>query len=358
MPSKRAAEKPRSGIFISYRRSDTADAVGRVHDRLEAQFGHGIVFRDVDDIQLGADFRERLNDALDRSAVVLVAIGPRWLTETDETGRRRIDDPGDVLRIEVETALERDVVVIPLLMRGATTPRRADLPESLQPLVDRNGLAIRPDPDFSSDLRRLVAAVSPHLGLPKEPAMNDSPHAVGRVGVAMSKMTRAAWAFAGLIAAIGLAVAGVWLFARNDNSAPSTSTSFIVSADPPLEEAVDPVGADLPFARSFASNSEDADVASESEAIIIYCEGFDAGSYQGLMAYGYGGAVTPECNDIGPPNNIGLLSNGDAWCSGFIDGVRGAHLQLKEEHLDTSTSGRIYETCRIRRWWTEVDPST
>ncbi|HTY93619.1 MAG TPA: toll/interleukin-1 receptor domain-containing protein, partial [Steroidobacteraceae bacterium] len=95
------------GIFISYRRSDNPDAVGRLYDRLVAEFGKSKVFKDVDSIPLGQDFREHLNDIVGRCAAVLAIIGPRWTDIRDEAGRKRLEDPDDFVRIELEAALAR-----------------------------------------------------------------------------------------------------------------------------------------------------------------------------------------------------------------------------------------------------------
>ena len=98
-------------IFLSYRRDDSAGFAGRLADALEAEFGVGSVFRDVDDIQPGEDFAQAIQFQLRESGAVLVMIGPFWLN-----GRRRLDDPGDFVRQEIETALESKKPLIPLLV--------------------------------------------------------------------------------------------------------------------------------------------------------------------------------------------------------------------------------------------------
>ena len=131
-------------VFISYRRKDSHYIADRIYDWLDREFGRDNVFKDVDAIPLGRDFRKSLQDAITRCDVLLAIIGPRWLGETDESGRRRVDDPGDWVRIEIETALERDIPVIPLLVDGASFPRGEDLPPSLEGLVYRHGMPVRP----------------------------------------------------------------------------------------------------------------------------------------------------------------------------------------------------------------------
>ena len=90
--------------------------------------------------------------------VLLAVIGPAWLTAADERGRRRLDDPDDLVRLEIEAALARGVRVIPILVEGAVMPGRADLPESLAGLARRNALLIRHE-SFRSDAGRLVTAI-------------------------------------------------------------------------------------------------------------------------------------------------------------------------------------------------------
>jgi hypothetical protein len=147
------ARKPR--VFISYRRSDSSDVTGRIHDRLAASLGREHVFTDVDSIPLGVDFREHVSDILVRTDCMLAVIGRDWVTAADTAGKRRLDDPADLVRIEIETALARGVPVIPLLVQGAAIPRECDLPESLRGLAFRNGMSVRPNPDFHRDVDRL-----------------------------------------------------------------------------------------------------------------------------------------------------------------------------------------------------------
>src|SRR5687768_16231374 len=123
-------------IFLSYRRDDSADVTGRIYDRLASHFTPAVVFRDVDGIPLGTDFRKHLRNAIDDAAVVLAVVGPGWPGTLPD--RRRIDDPRDFVRIEVEAALEKDKPLIPLLVRGARMPAEDELPPTLQPLAFRN----------------------------------------------------------------------------------------------------------------------------------------------------------------------------------------------------------------------------
>jgi TIR domain-containing protein len=113
------------GIFISYRRADSAPITGRIHEHLAHYFGDSVVFKDVEDIPAGADFRATLEEAVNRCDVMLVIIGPTWLTMTDSQGNRRLDDPADFVRIEVESGLKRkDALVIPAGQRRQNAQQR------------------------------------------------------------------------------------------------------------------------------------------------------------------------------------------------------------------------------------------
>lgn len=164
-PTQTASPPPRMpakqvGIFISYRRQDSADISGRIYDRLVQQFGKDAVFKDVDSMPLGIDFRMHLQHSVGRCTVLLAVIGNSWMGV--ESGRRRLDDTRDHLRIEIETALQRNIPVIPVLVQGASIPSEEQLPPSLQSLAYRNGLAIRTDPDFHTDMERLIKGIQAH----------------------------------------------------------------------------------------------------------------------------------------------------------------------------------------------------
>lgn len=151
---------PSLRIFLSYRRSDSADATGRIYDRLVGTFGRDAIFKDVDSVAPGVDFRRRIQDAIHKSSVMLVVIGPSWLTVTDELGARRIDAGSDNVRFEIEMALDQEVLLIPVLVGGASMPSESELPDPLRELAYRNAMTVRADPDFSSDIERLSAALS------------------------------------------------------------------------------------------------------------------------------------------------------------------------------------------------------
>ncbi len=146
-------------IFISYRRADSADISGRIYDRLTERFGRERVFKDVDSIPPGVNFPDYIAESIEASDVALIIIGPRWLEASAGFAQRRLDDPADFVRVEIETALRLGVVVIPVLVGGARMPAERRLPEGLRPLLQQNGLQVRHDPDFSHDMDRVFAAI-------------------------------------------------------------------------------------------------------------------------------------------------------------------------------------------------------
>jgi hypothetical protein len=150
------SNEPQCHLFISYRRSDSNEVVGRIYDRLVRDLGAESVFKDVDNIPLGVDFVDYLDAQVQESTALLAVIGPEWLTVTDAQGHRRLDDPNDFVRIEIESALRRDIPVVPVLVRGAVMPNARDLPESLHKLARRNGISVRADPDFHNDMTALI----------------------------------------------------------------------------------------------------------------------------------------------------------------------------------------------------------
>ena len=144
-------------IFISYRRDDTGDLAGRVADRLRAHPRLGDVFLDVTSVEAGTSFISEIQRAMTRDPVCLVLIGGAWRGPRPD-GTARLDEAGDVVRSEVQTALASGLRVIPLLAGGATMPRPEILPEPLRPLSALSALALRSE-SFDQDIDHLIAAI-------------------------------------------------------------------------------------------------------------------------------------------------------------------------------------------------------
>jgi TIR domain-containing protein len=149
-------------IFINYRRDDSRADAGRLYDRLHARYPARI-FRDVGSLEPGIEWREAIEKVLSDSDACIVVIGKNWLTITDATGRRRLDDPRDVVRLELQKALSSGMRVFPLLVGGAKMPAEEDLPPDLQSLARRNALEVS-EQDWNEDFDKLVAAIEKSLG--------------------------------------------------------------------------------------------------------------------------------------------------------------------------------------------------
>jgi hypothetical protein len=141
-------------IFISYRREDSRGYAGRLQGDLSRRYTSEAVFRDVE-IPPGVDFAEHIRGLVDTCNVLLVIIGPSWLEARDREGRRRLDNPEDWVRIEIERALARQgVEVIPVLVDGAKLPPREELPEALLGLRRRNAFDLS-DSRWDYDVEQL-----------------------------------------------------------------------------------------------------------------------------------------------------------------------------------------------------------
>ena len=144
-----------STIILSYRREDSAGVTGRIFDRLAQELGTDRVFMDIDSMPAGVDFHDHLQEILADCGALLVVVGKSWRSQRKGL-QARIMDPDDWVRIEVETALERGIPVVPLLIDGASLPTRDQLPESLWPLLRRNALPVDSGRDFHAQMTRLV----------------------------------------------------------------------------------------------------------------------------------------------------------------------------------------------------------
>ena len=166
-------------IFMSYRREDTAYPAGWLYDRLTSHFGGSQIFKDIDSIELGDDFVEMITSAVGSCDVLLALIGSRWLTITDRDGRRRLDNPGDFVRVEVEAALARKVRVIPILVDGAHMPPAHELPASLAGLAHRQALELSPN-RFANDTARLLRVLDRTIAQAQEQARQQAEEAAAQ----------------------------------------------------------------------------------------------------------------------------------------------------------------------------------
>jgi hypothetical protein len=148
-------------IFINYRREDASGYAGRLYEWLSERFGPDSVFMDISAIKPGVDFVTAIETEVAACEAVLVVIGRQWLNCSAD-GQRRLDDPNDLVRLEIASALTRNALVIPVLVEGATMPRERDLPPDLRQLARRNALEIS-DGRWEFDAGRLIDILAERL---------------------------------------------------------------------------------------------------------------------------------------------------------------------------------------------------
>ncbi|MEU8126312.1 TIR domain-containing protein [Micromonospora sp. NPDC049049] len=165
-----------TGVFINYRTGDASYAVDLIDQRLCREFGAGQIFRDRRSMRPGTDFPPELSRQLKRSNVLLALIGPNWLTISDSSGARRLDNPKDYVRMEIRRALKRSIEVIPVLLAGAPLPKADQLPGDIAALHRRQSFELR-DHSSDQDLAQLVEVLVEHV---PSPPRTSSPASNGR----------------------------------------------------------------------------------------------------------------------------------------------------------------------------------
>jgi hypothetical protein len=149
-------------IFVNYRRTDSEGEAGRLFDDLILRFGPESIFMDVAAIEPGRDFRKAIDQSVATCSVLLAMIGQGWLDPTDSKGSRRLDDVNDFVRIELASALRRDIPVVPVLVQGAKMPHVEQLPDDLKELAYRNAVELT-HARWKSDVHVLLQALRPYL---------------------------------------------------------------------------------------------------------------------------------------------------------------------------------------------------
>src|SRR5579884_1368780 len=160
-------------ISISYRRADSEAMTGRIFDRLIAHYGKDAIFRDIDDIPPGIDFRVHINETLLRTNILLAIVGPGWLGAA-QGGLERIQEESDPVRVEVETALRRRVPIIPVLIGNTQMPNSEQLPPSLKDFAFRNAVKVDTGQDFDYHMDRLIRAMDAILNQTKSPSSRET----------------------------------------------------------------------------------------------------------------------------------------------------------------------------------------
>ncbi len=255
-------------IFISYRRDDSQHQADRLHSALSRKIPKRDIFIDVDNIPVGINFVQHLDQQVAQCDVLLALIGPDWLeAKNPQTGQRRLDDPKDFVRIEIASALKRGIPVAPILLDGAALPPEHSLPDDLKPLRLMNGVEVR-RMTFDADAERLI------LGLDRtwaaaaaatRPAPGRTPPASG------AGKGNASWT--GPVVALGLLVLGGGAFAwfgnpgdwRGLGAQPASEVTADASA--PVEVATAKPAAAAPATASPAPTDPADDPAARSAAV-------------------------------------------------------------------------------------------
>lgn len=215
----------KNAVFISYRRETASGEARALFNDLARLLGNRSVFMDVDSIALGHDFRNVLQETLSSCDLMLVLIDQGWIDAKDDQGRIRLGNPSDFVRLEIEAALKRDIVVTPVLVRGARMPNAEQLPEEIRNLAFRNAFELSHS-RWGSDFHEMIRRLGLDGAGADEPGGTNGhrPLGVGAVGRAGRRADANPWRVLGLISAALLAtllivgIGGLWFYSRNLNA--------------------------------------------------------------------------------------------------------------------------------------------
>ena len=171
-------------VFVSYRREDTAGEARALFNELSTKLGKESVFMDVDNIALGRDFRQVLREHLAACDLLLVIVGKGWVEAKDASGRNRLEQPNDFVRLEIESALKRNIPVTPVLVQGAQMPTVDQLPVDVRDFAYRNGFELshaRWESDVAEMCKRLGLGKNAMGTTPMVDTLGGESHADGRV---------------------------------------------------------------------------------------------------------------------------------------------------------------------------------
>ncbi len=246
-------------IVLSYRRSDSDVITGRIRDKLASYYGEDSVFMDIDSIPLGFDYRKQIKDALLENKIFIVVIGPKWLGARDKGAR--INEENDPVRIEVETALQQGLPIIPVLVSGAKMPEPTELPQSLQNLCYLNAAEVDGGRDFHQHMDRLILATDRILKAseappPTQTSSTRQPPSTGQMPGPSRKWIPFAL---GAVACLLLTAIGIWAYPSILASIKSrTPTQVVVQPTPPPTPAPPPPAIAPPPFSSAACKPETA----------------------------------------------------------------------------------------------------
>lgn len=141
-------------IFTCYRTQDEPVVAGLLDSELSRSFGPDVMFYASRSLPPGERFRPAMIDAVRKSRVLLAVIGQRWLNATDRQGKRCLDDPSDFVRLEIRTAFEHGVRVVPLRVQDAARVPATALPADIAALAECQDITLH---------HRRIGADVPHL---------------------------------------------------------------------------------------------------------------------------------------------------------------------------------------------------
>lgn len=327
-----------SGIFVSYRRIDSAGHTGRLVDDLGEQLVGQALFRDIEAIEAGEDFVQALERAVGACSAMLVVIGPTWAKVAGPDGQPRLHQSGDFVRMEIEAALARDVRVIPVLVSDAQMPTAADLPASMAPLLRRNAYSIsdrrwRYDVDQLLDILEKIPGVAARKRVPPSPPPGAPLPAQRAPATSMPTWTKVVL---GVVAVFfGFAAFGLYLDPSIMDPAPTAASAAATVIAPPATTA--------PAARAIAAAEFTGSWLSEDGLYYRFVEDGDT-----LMALS-GAVADPdrlaeEVSRLPPPTSAGEQLAGVARIDGrrldvtLIDTFSGEPEQLR---LTLSDDGQL-----------------
>ena len=150
-------------IFLCYRRDDTRWVAGRLYDELRQRYGPEQVFQDITAIRPGIRYTDQIQEEISRCDVLVVVMGEGWLLAADPQGRRRLDSPRDLVRLEIAAALQRGIPIIPVLVQRASMPADVDLPDDIADLTLYHACEVT-DTRWDYDVGVLLKAVDGFAG--------------------------------------------------------------------------------------------------------------------------------------------------------------------------------------------------
>lgn len=222
-------------IFINYRRGEDAGFAQALFGRLEQAFRPEQLFMDVDSIEPGLDFSRVLNEQVAQCDVMISVIGKGWIDARDEVGNKRLDNPEDFVRIEIESALEQNKRVIPVLVGQAIMPRADQLPDTLKPLVARHAVRLTHE-RFRPDADGLINALQRALKAAKEARAKHVTSEEKRLWPRRARMgslwppARSLWATASLAGIVFFIAIGIWIVV------PNQGPSHKMALAPPVQD--------------------------------------------------------------------------------------------------------------------------